>query len=152
MPHFSKWWEQHSMYSISTFVGHHHLAVHPKSLSLPCCAFVQIAAKELNIYCHLDHNFMTCSVPTHRLFVHVRRLVSQGHKVRPLSVFVVCDCEPCRSWVASNQWGRPPGCCRFLVCRWAWWSRWRRLPSKPREPIRTPCSHDSSVRSTPSLR
>ena len=59
------------------------LAVHPKSLGLPCCAFVQIAAKELNIFCHLDHNFMTCSVPTHRLFVHVRRLVSQGHKVRP---------------------------------------------------------------------
>ncbi|CAL8345427.1 unnamed protein product [Lota lota] len=41
----------------------------------------EIAAKELNIFCHLDHNFMTCSVPTHRLFVHVRRLVSQGHKV-----------------------------------------------------------------------
>ncbi|XP_061585427.1 DNA mismatch repair protein Msh3 isoform X2 [Cololabis saira] len=41
----------------------------------------EIAAKELNIYCHLDHNFMTCSIPTHRLFVHVRRLVSQGHKV-----------------------------------------------------------------------
>uniref|UniRef100_A0A8C6M2T8 DNA mismatch repair protein MSH3 n=1 Tax=Nothobranchius furzeri TaxID=105023 RepID=A0A8C6M2T8_NOTFU len=41
----------------------------------------ETAAKELNITCHLDHNFMTCSVPTHRLFVHVRRLVSQGHKV-----------------------------------------------------------------------
>ncbi|KAJ3603677.1 hypothetical protein NHX12_028421 [Muraenolepis orangiensis] len=41
----------------------------------------EIAAKELNIFCHLDHNFMTCSVPTHRLFVHVRRLVAQGHKV-----------------------------------------------------------------------
>uniref|UniRef100_A0A1A7XAS2 DNA mismatch repair protein n=1 Tax=Iconisemion striatum TaxID=60296 RepID=A0A1A7XAS2_9TELE len=41
----------------------------------------EIAAKELNITCHLDHNFMTCSIPTHRLFVHVRRLVSQGHKV-----------------------------------------------------------------------
>uniref|UniRef100_H3CJD5 DNA mismatch repair protein MSH3 n=1 Tax=Tetraodon nigroviridis TaxID=99883 RepID=H3CJD5_TETNG len=41
----------------------------------------EIAAKELNIFCHLDHNFMTCSIPTHRLFVHVRRLVSQGHKV-----------------------------------------------------------------------
>ncbi|XP_010791268.1 DNA mismatch repair protein Msh3-like, partial [Notothenia coriiceps] len=40
-----------------------------------------IAAKELNIFCHLDHNFMTCSIPTHRLFVHVRRLVSHGHKV-----------------------------------------------------------------------
>ncbi|XP_036954118.1 DNA mismatch repair protein Msh3 isoform X3 [Acanthopagrus latus] len=41
----------------------------------------EIAARELNIFCHLDHNFMTCSIPTHRLFVHVRRLVSHGHKV-----------------------------------------------------------------------
>ncbi|XP_054466759.1 DNA mismatch repair protein Msh3 isoform X3 [Anoplopoma fimbria] len=41
----------------------------------------EIAAKELNIVSHLDHNFMTCSIPTHRLFVHVRRLVSHGHKV-----------------------------------------------------------------------
>ncbi|XP_008279806.1 DNA mismatch repair protein Msh3 [Stegastes partitus] len=41
----------------------------------------ETAAKELNIVCHLDHNFMTCSIPTHRLFVHVRRLVSHGHKV-----------------------------------------------------------------------
>uniref|UniRef100_A0A8C7Q0L1 DNA mismatch repair protein MSH3 n=1 Tax=Oncorhynchus mykiss TaxID=8022 RepID=A0A8C7Q0L1_ONCMY len=39
------------------------------------------AAKQLNIFCHLDHNFMTCSIPTHRLYVHVRRLVSQGYKV-----------------------------------------------------------------------
>uniref|UniRef100_A0A1A8HDR7 DNA mismatch repair protein MSH3 n=1 Tax=Nothobranchius korthausae TaxID=1143690 RepID=A0A1A8HDR7_9TELE len=31
----------------------------------------ETAAKELNITCHLDHNFMTCSIPTHRLFVHV---------------------------------------------------------------------------------
>ncbi|XP_077456412.1 DNA mismatch repair protein Msh3 [Stigmatopora argus] len=41
----------------------------------------EIAAKELNIVCYLDHNFMTCSIPTHRLFVHVRRLVARGHKV-----------------------------------------------------------------------
>ncbi|XP_051546592.1 DNA mismatch repair protein Msh3-like isoform X1 [Myxocyprinus asiaticus] len=41
----------------------------------------EIAAKELNITCHMDHNFMTASIPTHRLFVHVRRLVSQGYKV-----------------------------------------------------------------------
>ncbi|KAI4898341.1 hypothetical protein NFI96_024575, partial [Prochilodus magdalenae] len=41
----------------------------------------EVAAKELNIFCHLDHNFMTASIPTHRLFVHVRRLVSQGYKV-----------------------------------------------------------------------
>lgn len=45
------------------------------------CSCVQIAAKELNIFCHLDHNFMTASIPTHRLFVHLRRLVSQGYKV-----------------------------------------------------------------------
>lgn len=56
---------------------------------LPICVCEQIAAKELNIFCHLDHNFMTCSIPTHRLFVHVRRLVSHGHKVQILSyVFV----------------------------------------------------------------
>ncbi|KAM9446339.1 DNA mismatch repair protein Msh3 [Clarias gariepinus] len=41
----------------------------------------EVAAKELNIFCHLDHNFMTASIPSHRLFVHVRRLVSQGYKV-----------------------------------------------------------------------
>ncbi|XP_030647649.1 DNA mismatch repair protein Msh3 [Chanos chanos] len=41
----------------------------------------EIAAKELKIFCHMDHNFMTASIPTHRLFVHVRRLVSQGYKV-----------------------------------------------------------------------
>ncbi|XP_037114435.1 DNA mismatch repair protein Msh3 isoform X1 [Syngnathus acus] len=41
----------------------------------------EIAAKVLNIFCHLDHHFMTCSIPTHRLFVHIRRLVSHGHKV-----------------------------------------------------------------------
>ncbi|KAM6225260.1 DNA mismatch repair protein Msh3 [Rhynchocyon petersi] len=41
----------------------------------------EIAAQELNIYCHLDHNFMTASIPTHRLFVHVRHLVAKGYKV-----------------------------------------------------------------------
>uniref|UniRef100_A0A5F9DLN4 DNA mismatch repair protein MSH3 n=1 Tax=Oryctolagus cuniculus TaxID=9986 RepID=A0A5F9DLN4_RABIT len=41
----------------------------------------EIAARELNIYCHLDHNFLTASIPTHRLFVHVRRLVAKGYKV-----------------------------------------------------------------------
>ncbi|KAM8960815.1 DNA mismatch repair protein Msh3 [Pelodytes ibericus] len=41
----------------------------------------EIAGRELNIYCHLDHNFMTASIPTHRLFVHVRRLVAKGYKV-----------------------------------------------------------------------
>uniref|UniRef100_A0ABM5FTJ0 DNA mismatch repair protein Msh3 isoform X2 n=1 Tax=Pogona vitticeps TaxID=103695 RepID=A0ABM5FTJ0_9SAUR len=41
----------------------------------------EIAAKELNIYCHKNHNFMTASIPTHRLFVHIRRLVAKGYKV-----------------------------------------------------------------------
>ncbi|KAI3945727.1 hypothetical protein MKW98_023001 [Papaver atlanticum] len=41
----------------------------------------EIAAKVLGIYAHLDHNFLTASVPTFRLHVHVRRLVNVGHKV-----------------------------------------------------------------------
>ncbi|KAL9986291.1 hypothetical protein ACROYT_G000415 [Oculina patagonica] len=41
----------------------------------------EIAAKELNIMCHMDHNFNTASIPTHRLHVHVKRLVSKGYKV-----------------------------------------------------------------------
>ncbi|KAF5480390.1 hypothetical protein F2P56_001145 [Juglans regia] len=41
----------------------------------------EIAARELGIYAHLDHSFMTASVPTFRLNVHVRRLVSAGYKV-----------------------------------------------------------------------
>lgn len=41
----------------------------------------EIAARTLNITCYSDHNFMTCCIPTHRLFVHVRRLVAHGHKV-----------------------------------------------------------------------
>ncbi|XP_073243311.1 DNA mismatch repair protein Msh3-like isoform X3 [Porites lutea] len=41
----------------------------------------EIAAKELNIFCHVDHNFQTASIPTHRLHVHVKRLVSKGYKV-----------------------------------------------------------------------
>lgn len=59
---------------------------------LPLCA--QIAAKELNIFCHPDHSFMTCSIPTHRLFVHVRRLVSQGHKVQCFFCFFFNDADP----------------------------------------------------------
>lgn len=41
----------------------------------------EIAARTLNIVCYSDHNFMTCCIPTHRLFVHVRRLVAHGYKV-----------------------------------------------------------------------
>ncbi|XAR66206.1 hypothetical protein NMG60_11012345 [Bertholletia excelsa] len=39
------------------------------------------AARVLRIYAHMDHNFLTASVPTFRLNVHVRRLVSAGYKV-----------------------------------------------------------------------
>ncbi|PIA31437.1 hypothetical protein AQUCO_04900023v1 [Aquilegia coerulea] len=41
----------------------------------------EIAARVLGIYAHIDHNFMTASIPTFRLNVHVRRLVSVGYKV-----------------------------------------------------------------------
>ncbi|KAK7482631.1 hypothetical protein BaRGS_00026130 [Batillaria attramentaria] len=41
----------------------------------------EVAAKVLKIFCHPDHNFMTASIPVHRLFVHVRRLVAAGYKV-----------------------------------------------------------------------
>ncbi|XVE64210.1 hypothetical protein DITRI_Ditri07aG0083300 [Diplodiscus trichospermus] len=41
----------------------------------------EIAAKVLGIYSHMDHNFLTASVPTFRLNVHVRRLVNAGYKV-----------------------------------------------------------------------
>jgi DNA mismatch repair protein MSH3 len=40
-----------------------------------------VAAKVLGIFAHVDHNFLTASVPTFRLNFHVRRLVAAGHKV-----------------------------------------------------------------------
>lgn len=57
--------------------------------NLPLCSVLfrffgddaEVAAKVLNIFCHTDHNFMTASIPTHRLFVHLRRLVAAGYKV-----------------------------------------------------------------------
>ncbi|CAH9059472.1 unnamed protein product [Cuscuta epithymum] len=39
------------------------------------------AARVLGIYAYMDHNFLVASVPTVRLNVHVRRLVSAGYKV-----------------------------------------------------------------------
>ncbi|KAI3735294.1 hypothetical protein L6452_14789 [Arctium lappa] len=39
------------------------------------------AARVLGIYAHMDHNFLTASIPTFRLNFHVRRLVSAGYKV-----------------------------------------------------------------------
>ncbi|XP_024028652.1 DNA mismatch repair protein MSH3 isoform X2 [Morus notabilis] len=41
----------------------------------------EIAARVLGIYAHVDHSFLTASVPTFRLSVHVRRLVGAGYKV-----------------------------------------------------------------------
>eukprot|EP00127_Corallochytrium_limacisporum_P005606 Clim_evm5s209 gene=Clim_evmTU5s209 len=41
----------------------------------------EVASRELGIFCHWDKNFMTASIPTHRLYHHVRRLVNKGFKV-----------------------------------------------------------------------
>ncbi|KAI8808731.1 DNA mismatch repair protein msh3 [Cladochytrium replicatum] len=41
----------------------------------------EIASKELNIVAYMDHSMMTCSIPVHRLHVHVEKLVHLGHKV-----------------------------------------------------------------------
>ncbi|CAA6655635.1 unnamed protein product [Spirodela intermedia] len=41
----------------------------------------ETAAKVLGIISHVDHNFLTASIPTFRLNFHLRRLVSAGHKV-----------------------------------------------------------------------
>ncbi|KAK3098520.1 hypothetical protein FSP39_020282 [Pinctada imbricata] len=62
---------------------------HPSAVLLIECGYkyrffgedAEIAAKVLKIFCHLDHNFQTASIPVHRLFVHVRRLVAAGYKV-----------------------------------------------------------------------
>lgn len=39
------------------------------------------AAKHLGIVAYHDHNFLTCSIPVHRLPVHVKKLVHAGYKV-----------------------------------------------------------------------
>ncbi|CAN8230545.1 unnamed protein product [Cochlearia groenlandica] len=41
----------------------------------------EIAARVLGVYAHLDHSFMTASIPTFRLSFHLRRLVNAGYKV-----------------------------------------------------------------------
>ncbi|XP_010537192.1 PREDICTED: DNA mismatch repair protein MSH3 isoform X2 [Tarenaya hassleriana] len=41
----------------------------------------EVAARVLGIYAHMDHSFMTASIPIFRLNVHVRRLVNAGYKV-----------------------------------------------------------------------
>ncbi|CAI5471170.1 unnamed protein product [Closterium sp. Yama58-4] len=44
-------------------------------------ADADVAARVLGIYCHVDRAFLTASIPTFRLHVHVRRLVEAGFKV-----------------------------------------------------------------------
>ncbi|KAJ3029437.1 Mismatch repair protein msh3 [Rhizophlyctis rosea] len=41
----------------------------------------KIAAKELNIVAYMDHAMYTAGIPTHRLHVHVKKLVQLGYKV-----------------------------------------------------------------------
>ena len=41
----------------------------------------ETASQVLGIYNHYDHSFLTASIPTFRLHVHVRRLVKAGYKV-----------------------------------------------------------------------
>ncbi|KAI8815766.1 DNA mismatch repair protein Msh3 [Fimicolochytrium jonesii] len=41
----------------------------------------KIAAKELNIVAYKDHSMFTAGIPTHRLHVHVQKLVQLGYKV-----------------------------------------------------------------------
>jgi DNA mismatch repair protein MSH3 len=41
----------------------------------------EIAARVLGIFAYYNHNFLSASVPTFRLHVHVRRLVEAGYKV-----------------------------------------------------------------------
>lgn len=55
----------------------------------------ELAAANLNIYAFQDHNFMTASIPIHRLHIYVRRLVRLGHKVaivRQVRVLTVMHC------------------------------------------------------------
>lgn len=62
---------------------------HPNTLLMVECGYrfrffgedAEIAAKELRITCSQSHNFMTASVPSHRVHVHLERLVRNGHKV-----------------------------------------------------------------------
>ncbi|KAL3205283.1 hypothetical protein MRX96_011181 [Rhipicephalus microplus] len=58
---------------------------HPNTVLLVECGYrfrffgedAELASRELSIMCNRDHNFMTASVPVHRLGFHVERLVSQ---------------------------------------------------------------------------
>ena len=41
----------------------------------------ETAGQALKMGVFLSHNFLSCSFPTHRLYIHIKRLVSQGYKV-----------------------------------------------------------------------
>ncbi|CCF50824.1 hypothetical protein NDA10_001462 [Ustilago hordei] len=41
----------------------------------------RIASKELNIMCFPERNLLTAMIPVHRLHIHVKKLISAGHKV-----------------------------------------------------------------------
>ena len=62
----------------------------------------EVAARECNIFCYPDRNFMTASIPVPRLHVYVRRLVEAGHKVRPSLGPPVQHCT-CRRAPADAQ-------------------------------------------------
>ena len=49
----------------------------------------EIAARECNIFCYPDRNFMTASIPVPRLHVYVRRLVEAGFKVIPQQALIM---------------------------------------------------------------
>ncbi|CAN7939917.1 unnamed protein product [Ixodes hexagonus] len=62
---------------------------HPNTVLMVECGYrfrffgedAELASRELRIMCSQDHNFLTASVPAHRVGVHLERLVSLGHKV-----------------------------------------------------------------------
>lgn len=62
---------------------------HPDALLMVECGYkykffgddAVIASNVLHIFAHMDKNFMVASIPVQRLHVHMRRLVSAGHKV-----------------------------------------------------------------------
>jgi len=61
---------------------------HPDALLMVECGYkykffgddAVIASNVLHIFAHMDKNFMVASIPVQRLHVHMRRLVSAGHK------------------------------------------------------------------------
>ena len=54
-----------------------------------------IASSHCNIFSYPDRNFMTASVPVHRLHVYVRRLVEAGYKVCNPAAFPAHEMHSC---------------------------------------------------------